>query len=77
MIRTKPPSKDYDEGWDRIFGKKDIELETHVHEVGSCSWCDKGGYERLTEEEECEVIASAPLQIAPARMPRGWTPKAG
>ena len=23
-IKTKAPSKEYDEGWDRIFGNKDV-----------------------------------------------------
>lgn len=38
-IHTKPPSRDYDDGWDRIFGKK--KEADHIHELGSCSYCDR------------------------------------
>lgn len=29
-IRTKPSTKEYDEGWDRIFGKNIINLRRHL-----------------------------------------------
>jgi hypothetical protein len=63
-IITHPQSRAYDEGWDAIFGKK--AEEDHVHELGSCSFCDRR-----------EPPAPAGHHAMPGRKPRGWTPKSG
>jgi hypothetical protein len=60
-IHTKPPSRDYDNGWDRIFGKPDRDATPDVRPE--------------TREAPQEEPPTAP-DLAPAkRMPRGWTPK--
>ena len=47
-LRSKAPTKEYADGWDRIFGKKQPEMWQHfckhngMMSVGkgeSCSWC--------------------------------------
>lgn len=51
-LRTKAPSQKYADGWDRIFGKKDIDTppdmwyhkckhngDTSTAKGQSCNWC--------------------------------------
>jgi len=35
-VINRPPSKEYAEGWERVFGKK----KGPVHEPGACPFCD-------------------------------------
>ena len=62
-IHTKPPNREYDEGWDRIFKKKEPDLAPAPQLPGT-----------LLPEPGPETTEHTDL--APAkRMPRGWTPK--
>ena len=47
-IHTHPPSKEYDEGWDRIFGKKKEEAADHLSPVERAEL--NAAYDRWTAE---------------------------
>lgn len=58
-IFSHAPSKEYDDGWDAIFGKR---KNDHVHELGSCTYCDQ----RLALEELTRLSQEMGLYDLPA-----------
>lgn len=90
MIRTRPPSKEYDAGWDAIFGTKRSESDLSGLKELTGLTEEFGGYDAelaasstptesdtRTESTDIDEERQVDDSVRGVTRPRGWTQKHG